>query len=49
MVLMNAGKGYFRTTVVGSPNNPTSGDTSAKFKYTVPNDYQPVSTKGLNA
>ena len=49
MIEMNAGNGYFRTTVVGSPNNPTSGDTSAKFKYTVPNDYQPVSTKGLNA
>jgi hypothetical protein len=45
---MNAGNGCFRTTEISSPNNPTSGDTGAKFKYTVPTGYQPLSTKGLN-
>ena len=48
MIEMNAGNGWFRTTEVSSPNNPTSGDTGAKFKYTVPTGYQPLSTKGLN-
>ena len=48
MIEMNAGNGWFRTTEVSSPNNPTSGDTGAKFKYTVPTSYQPLSTKGLN-
>ena len=48
MIEMNAGNGYFRTTEISSPNNPTSGDTGAKFKYTVPTGYQPLSTKGLN-
>ena len=48
MIELNAGNGWFRTTEVGSPNNPSSGDTGAKFKYTVPTGYQPLSTKGLN-
>ena len=48
MIELNAGNGWFRTTEVGSPNNPSSGDTGAKFKYTVPTAYQPISTKGLN-
>ena len=48
MIEMNAGNGWFRTTEISSPNNPTSGDTGAKFKYTVPTGYQPLSTKGLN-
>ena len=47
MIEMNAGNGYFRTTVAGS-NNPSSGDTAAKFKYTVPTGLQPISTKGFN-
>ena len=47
MVEMNSGNGYFRTTVAGS-NNPSSGDTAAKFKYTVPTGLQPISTKGFN-
>ena len=47
MIEMNAGNGYFRTTVAGS-NNPSSGDTAAKFKYAVPTGLQPISTKGFN-
>ena len=49
MIELNAGNGYFRTTEITSPNNPSSGDTAAKFKYSVPTGYQPISTKGLNA
>ena len=48
MCEMNTGNGYFRTTQVGSPNNPSTGDTSAKFKYAVPTGLQPLTTKGLN-
>ena len=48
MIEMNAGNGYFRTTVAGS-NNPSSGDTAAKFKYAVPTGLQPISTKGMNS
>jgi hypothetical protein len=49
MIELNAGNGWFRTTEVGSPNNPSSGDTAAKFKYAVPTAFQPLSTKGLNS
>ena len=48
MIEMNAGNGAFRGTQAGS-NNPSSGDTGALFKYTVPTGYQPLSTKGLNS
>jgi hypothetical protein len=49
MIELNAGNGWFRTTEVSSPNNPSSGDTGARFKYAVPTGLQPVSTKGFNA
>lgn len=49
MIDGNFGNGWFRTTEVGSPNNPSSGDTAAKFKYAVPTAFQPLSTKGLNS
>jgi len=48
MIELNAGNGHFRTTTDGS-NNPSSGDTEAKFKYSVPTGYQPISTKGINS
>jgi len=48
-VYLNAGQGYFGTTQVSSPQNPSSGDTSAIFEYTPPTGLQPVTTKGLNA
>ena len=48
MIEMNAGNGYFRTTQVSSPNNPSTGDTNAEFNYTVPTGLQPLTTKGLN-
>ena len=48
MIEMNAGNGAFRATQDGT-NNPSAGDTGAKFKYTVPTGYQPLSTKGLNS
>jgi hypothetical protein len=48
IIELNAGNGWFRTTEIGSPNNPSSGDTEAKFKYTVPTAHQPISTKALN-
>jgi hypothetical protein len=45
----NAGNGIFGTTAVSSVQNPSSGDTSAKFEYTPPTGFQPITTKGLNA
>jgi len=47
MIELNSGNGYFRAAVAGS-NNPSSGDTAAKFKYAVPTGLQPISTKGMN-
>ena len=44
----NVGNGFFGTTAVSSVQNPSSGDTSAKFEYTPPTGFQPITTKGLN-
>ena len=48
-LLFNFGNGFFDTTDVSSVQNPSSGDTAAKFEYTPPTGFQPLTTKGLNA
>ena len=44
---MNFGNGYFGTTAVSSAG--TAASTPGIFEYAVPTNYQPLSTKGLNA
>jgi len=43
----NFGNGYFQTSAVSSAG--TAGSTPGIFEYDVPTNYQPLSTKGLNA
>ena len=43
----NFGNGYFGTTAVSSAG--TEASTPGIFEYDVPTNYQPLSTKGLNA
>ena len=45
----NFGNGVFGTTSVSSAQNPSVGNTSAIFEYTVPTGFTALSTKGMNS